>query len=177
MKTEHPESTEASSPHGEAQIGCEGKRAGAKDSTYDPEFFECQCGEFCLIAECESHMEMHYAEGMSFDECERPETGSTPVGPTFFEGRALSPGEDENPLRPKGALAPSRSHKHPHSSSALPHRPLGESSKQLGIMHEFIDILRHSTGTASKRSSRPEPQNRPQRLGVSTIRCEIISHG
>ncbi len=124
---------------------------GIRDSS--SEYTECQCGEFCLLTELDSHLEMHYAEGVGFDE-----TSRIPVGPesTLYPGRASSPQMEltSGPSRP----IPIR--------SVVERTHRSASRKSGNAVRDLIDVLRHSTTPPSKKPSQA-PRNRvPRRLGV-----------
>lgn len=138
---------------------------GAKE--HSSEYMECQCGEYCLLTEFESHLEMHYAEGISFDETKKSLADSAALGPTYHQGRALLPSIN-SPLHPPHEdliIAPSRDSKR----SAASRRSRSEGHKSQGLVQDFIDVLRHSTAPPSRKSSNTRPQTGPQRLGVRQV--------
>ena len=171
VETVHPESSHVSPfaveeafPKGDSD-DAQGKMEGAKEQS--PEYVECQCGEFCLLAEFESHLDMHYAEGMSFDETHESAIGSAALGPTLRQGRASSPDLESAPEDPTGDPLPPLG-KVPKRSAAS-RRSRSEGRKSQGLVHDFIDALRHSTAPPPRISSSTRPQMNPQRLGVSLL--------
>ena len=137
---------------------------GARDAS--SEYIECQCGEFCLLTEFESHLEMHYAEGMGFDETPRKTADVAAPGSTLYPRKASSPQmEYSSPSTPLHLVTscPSR---------AIPIRPVVEPSnrstdrKSGNAVRDFIDVLRHSTSPPFRKPPQV-PRNRvPRRLGV-----------
>lgn len=69
------------------------KMEGANDVS--PDYVECLCGEFCLLADFDSHLEMHYAEGMGFEEIEKTTDDVAGHQSTTHRGKAASPVMDE----------------------------------------------------------------------------------
>ena len=126
---------------------------GARDGS--PEYIECQCGEFCLLTEFESHLEMHYAESMEFDETSKaPVDVATPD--TTINRASNTPIHivTSGPSRP----VPIRSVvDHPHRSS---------SRKAGSAVRDLVDVLCHSTSPPSKKLSQPARSRVPRRLGV-----------
>ena len=150
---------------------------GARDGSSG--YIECQCGEFCLLAEFESHLEMHYAEGIGFGGTSRAPAGAAGAAapePTLHRSRALSP-QMEFPLPtplhnvtsgPSRPVPISSVVDHPHRSSY----PKGGSA-----VRDLIDVLRHSTSPPPKKPSQAARNGIPRRLGVresnSTV-CEYF---
>ena len=144
---------------------------GERDSS--SEYIECQCGEFCLLTEFESHVEMHYAEGMGFDETSRTPSGVNAPGSTPYTGKVSS----------LQMMLPSPTPLHVVTSG--PSRPIPirsvlerthrSSSRKSGhAIRDFIDVLRHSTSPPSKKSCQAARNKVPRRLGVlgpSNIFC------
>ena len=149
---------------------------GASDSSFG--YIECQCGEFCLLTEFESHLEMHYAEGMGLDERSRLPANAAAPESTLHRGRASSPQMGfpspvplhivtSGPSRP----VPIRSGpEHPHRSS---------SRKSSTAVRDLIDVLRHSTSPPSGKLSQAARNRVPRRLGVgdgSSINCKCVAN-
>ncbi|KAK4690854.1 hypothetical protein P7C71_g6031, partial [Lecanoromycetidae sp. Uapishka_2] len=70
-----------------------------------PEYIECQCGEFCVLPEFESHLEMHYAEGIGFDENGRTSPDLAASNSTVHHGGAASPAMEISTLLPLQSCA------------------------------------------------------------------------
>lgn len=170
VETVHPESSHVS-PFAvkEAKSEVDDDDAQEMEGAKEPssEYIECQCGEYCLLAEFESHLEMHYAEGMGFDETNRSAIGSAALGPALHQGRALSPTMESALHTPLEDLitAPRKASRR----SAASRRSRSEGCRSHGLVQDFIDVLRHSNAPPSRRSSHPRPQKGPQRLGVSPV--------
>lgn len=162
VETVHPENCQGS-PFAERRISHDMDGEGATGQS--SEYIECQCGEFCLLAEFESHLEMHYAEGMSFDETHRSTPGSAAPAPTLHQGRASSPATESVPgeSREDLIIAPSKTSKR-HVASR---RSRSDSRKSQGLVHDFMDVLRHSAVPPPKKSHHSRSHKSPQRLGVS----------
>lgn len=132
------------------------KMEGPRDNS--SEYTECQCGEFCLLTEFESHLEMHYAEGMGIDETSAPES-------SLYPSRAPSPQMESSPTTP---LPVSTS----GSSRPLPIRAVVERShrstsrKSGNAVRDFIGVLRHSTSPPSRKPAQAARNRVPRRLGV-----------
>ena len=148
--------------------------AGTMDSSppsiasKDAEFIECQCGEYCLIAECESHLEMHYAEGMSLNETQRSPSVSAALGCTVLYGEPSYP-VIEGGLPNSGPDAALNVQNLVSSRSTAGQPSRNEGRKSQSLVQGFIDALRHSTAPPARNSTRVEPQKGPQRLGVSPV--------
>ena len=126
---------------------------GARDDS--PEYIECQCGEFCLLTEFESHLELHYAESMGFDE-----TSKAPVdvaAPDTTIHRASNTPIHIVTSGPSRAV-PIR------SVVDRPHRSSGR--KTGSAVRDLVDVLCHSTSPPSKKLSQPARSRVPRRLGV-----------
>ena len=136
---------------------------GARGSS--SEYIECQCGEFCLLTEFESHLEMHSAEGMGFDETLRVAAGAAVPKPTFHPGEASSPQADfpsPTPLH-RVTSGPSR----PIPISAVVERSHRSTSRKSGsAIRDLIDVLRYSTSPPSRKPSQAARNRVPRRLGV-----------
>lgn len=129
------------------------------------EYIECQCGEFCLLTAFESHLEMHYVEGMGFDEpsitpadVATPGSNLCPDKASSFQTEIPSP----IPL-PLVTSGPSR----PVPIRSVVERSHGSTSRKGGsAVRDFIDILRHSTSPPSRKPSQATRNRVPRRLGV-----------
>ena len=149
-------------------------KAGAKDKnsdfaiTKDPEFIECQCGEYCLVAECESHLEMHYAEGVSFDETQSDLSDSAGLEASFYDGKASSLSM-EGRLTSQSSDALSYSRPSMSTESPAARKSRSEGRKNQSFVQEFMDVLRNSTVEQSAKPPKPEFYKGPKRLGVSTV--------
>ena len=142
------------------------EQEGAKDG--DPDYIECQCGEFCLLAEFQSHLDMHYAEGTSFDETRRTSADLAVPGSTLYHGRAKSPAMESPPPAPVKEVVSASSNSvtirtRPKDSSRV------RSGKNHNVVQDFFDVLRGSTAPAPKKFSKQITPKEPQRLGVSTV--------
>ena len=126
---------------------------GARDNSSG--YIECQCGEFCLLTEFESHLEMHYAESMGFDETSKALADITAPEPT---PHLASP----NPVQ---ILTSGPSQPVP-IRSAVDCRQLGSSRKSSSAVRDFVDVLCHSTSPTSRKPSQAARSRVPRRLGV-----------
>ena len=146
---------------------------GARDGS--SRYIECQCGEFCLLAEFESHLEMHYAEGMCIDQTLRAPTDTAAPTSNLFTSEFSSPQVDFPSPTPF------------HLPTSVPSRPVAvrsvvdcphrSSSRKSGsAVQDFIDALRHPTSPSSRKPS-PVTRNRvPRRLGVRETGSVLRSH-
>jgi len=175
VETVHPESTPPSlGPHEQASEDPCGEEAGTKDSipedspVKDPDFIECQCGEFCLVAEFESHLEMHYAESMNFDEVQSSPSNPAVQESTLHHGKASSTNV-EIPLTSPSKAAVSKSQDFASRRTPAHRTSQSDGRKSQGLVQDFIDVLRYSTAPPSRRTSRSKSRKAAQRLGVSGI--------
>lgn len=171
VETVHPESSHVSPfavENGKPEVDSDDDQEteGAKERS--SEYIECQCGEYCVLAELENHLEMHYAEGMSFNETSRGVIGSAALAPVLHQGRALSPGMESALHTPTEDLITTPNKASRRSAASRPSRSEGRRSQ--GLVQDFIDVLRYSTAPPSRKSSNTRPQRGPQRLGVSLVR-------
>ena len=147
---------------------------GARNSSSG--YIECQCGEFCLLTEFESHLEMHYAEGMGFDETSRAPTDAAAPESTLHPRNALSPRMRHSSPTPLHVVTSGPSRPVPTRSAV--ERPHRSSSRKSGsAVRDFIDVLRHSTSPPSRQPSQAARNRVPRRLGVresSSIICSYI---
>ena len=126
---------------------------GARDNSSG--YMECQCGEFCLLTEFESHLEMHYAESMGFDETFRaPADATTPESTLHRASPAPIHIVKSGPSRP----VPIR------SVVDLPHR--SSSRNRASGVRDLIEVLRLSTSPPSRKPSQGARNRVPRRLGV-----------
>ena len=178
VETAHPETgqpspfTVSESAIGRQEDGgSSDEQEGAKDG--DPDYIECQCGEFCLLAEFQSHLDMHYAEGTSFDETRRTSADLAVPGTTLYHGRAKSPAMEPPPRAPVKDVVSTSS-----NSTTIRTRPKDSSRVRSGknhnVVQDFFDVLRGSTAPAPKKSTKQITPKEPQRLGVSTF--DILVH-
>lgn len=136
---------------------------GARDSSSG--YIECQCGEFCLLAEFESHFEMHYAEGMGSDGTSIAPAGATAPEPTTYRGKALSPQMEFPPPTPLHIVTSGPSRPVPiRSVVEHPHRSSNQKSRS--AVRDLIDVLRHSTSPPPRKPSQAARNGVPRRLGV-----------
>ena len=177
VETSHPEADRPSpfavseSADGRQEDGGSSDESeGAKDGV--PEYIECQCGEFCLLAEFESHLDMHYAEGTSFDETRRTSADLAVPGSTLYHGRAKSPAMESPPPAPvKDVVSASSKSMTIRTKPKDPSRV--RSGKNHNVVQDFIDVLRHSTAPAPKKVTKQITSKEPQRLGVSTFDVHV----
>ena len=171
VETSHPEEDDGPSPFAvtedarqEVTEDVEEEAEGPKDSA--PDYIECQCGEFCLLAELESHLEMHYAEGTSFDETKQTSTDLAVPGSTLLDGRATSPAMQSPPPSPVRDVVPASS-----KSMVVRSKPRSQNRNRTGksqnVVQDFIDVLRHSSTPPPRKVSKQRTSKVPQRLGVS----------
>ena len=177
VETSHPETdrpspfTVSESANGRhedegASDGSEGATEGAS------EYIECQCGEFCLLAEFESHLDMHYAEGTGFDETRRTSADLAVPGSTLYHGRAKSPAmESPPPVAVKDVVSVSSKSMTIRAKPKEPSR--SRSGKSHNVVLDFIDVLRNSTSPPPKRVTKQSTPKEPQRLGVSIHNIHI----
>lgn len=144
---------------------------GAKDSA--PEYIECQCGEFCLLADFENHLEMHYAEGTNFDETKPTSTDLAVPGTTLHYGRATSPAMQSPPPSPLMDAVPASS-KSLIVRSKSRNQTRVRSGKSQNVVQDFMDVLRHSSTPPPKKASKGKTTKVPQRLGVSATSMAYI---
>ena len=168
VETSHPEE-DGPSPFAvtedagqEVEGGIE-EAEGANDCASD--YIECQCGEFCLLAEFESHLDMHYAEGTSFDETNRTSVDLAVPGSTLYHGRAASPAmQSPSPSPVRDVI--STTSKSMNIRSKPKEATRSRTGKSQNVVQDFIDVLRHSTTPPPRRVSRSKTSRSPQRLGV-----------
>lgn len=168
VETIHPEGGRPSPFAVQEKIG-EGARYFAEEmecTRKSPaDYIECQCGESCLLAKFESHLEMHYAEGISFDEWRSNSAGALmPNSRILYHGRFSSITENPRPPTLKGIFSgPSKPIptmvKHPHR---------GTSRKSGNAVRDLIGVLRRPSSPPSHRPSQTSGTRAPRRLGVRT---------
>ena len=130
------------------------------------EYTECQCGEFCLPTEFESHLEMHYAEGMGVDETLRIAADVAAPESARYPGQAPPPQMEAPPSTPFPAFSTSGSSR-PLPSRAVVERSHRSTSRKSGNpVRDFIDVLRHSTSPPSRKPAQAARNRLPRRLGV-----------
>lgn len=139
---------------------------GARDNS--SEYIECQCGEFCLLTEFESHLDMHYAEGMGFDETPRTPVASADKAAS---GNILSPGKASPPQMENTSPGPLRMVTSGPSQpipirSVVEHSHRSTNRRSGNAVRDFMDVLRHSTSSTSMKPSQAIRNRVPRRLGV-----------
>ena len=136
---------------------------GVQDSS--PEYIECQCGEFCLLTEFQSHLEMHYAERIGFDETPRASADLAASEAIIRHGKDSSPRMEFSSTTPLQFVASGPSQPIPiRSVVERSHRSTGRKSGN--AVRDFIDVLRHSTSPPSKTLAQAARNRAPRRLGV-----------
>ena len=146
---------------------------GARDTP--SRYIECQCGEFCLLAEFESHLEMHYAEGMCFDQTLRAPADAAGPTSTLFSGEVSSPQVDF--ASPTPIHVPKSGHNRPVPVRSVVDRPHCSSSRKGGnAVRELFDVLRHSTSPSSRKPPQVARNRVPRRLGVRGTVSVLGSH-
>lgn len=142
---------------------------GASDNS--SEYIECQCGEFCLFTEFESHLEMHYAEGMGVDETSKTQANVAAPGSTLDPGKAPSPQMDF-PSPTSLHIVPSGPSRPIPTRSVVDRSHCSTGRKSGNAVRDFIDALCHSTSPPSRKSSQATCNRFPRRLG----RAELGPH-
>lgn len=136
---------------------------GPRDNS--SEYTECQCGEFCLLTEFGSHLEMHYAEGMGVDETSRIAAGVAAPESSLYPSKAPSP-QMESPQPTPLPVSTSGSSR-PLPIRAVVERSHRSTSRKSGnAVRDFIDVLRHSTSPPSRKPAQAARNRVPRRLGV-----------
>ena len=139
------------------------------------EYIECQCGEFCFLAEFENHLEMHYAEGRSLDEARSTNTADTITSNLIVcHKKRLSPRYTE-PSLPAPQM---ESISGPSISVPVRSSPQSKSStasrKIQNPVSDIINVLRHSISPPPKLYPEIGRSAVPQRLGVCLASSRII---
>ncbi|CAF9933021.1 MAG: hypothetical protein ALECFALPRED_005462 [Alectoria fallacina] len=143
---------------------------GARDCS--SEYIECQCREFCLLTEFESHLEMHYAEGMGFDEPSRTSADVAAPASNIYPGKTASPPMEIPSPSPLHVVTSGPSRPIP-IKPAVERSHLSTSRRRGNAVRDFIGVLRHSTSPPPPRKSSQATRNRvPRRLG----RAELGPH-
>lgn len=136
---------------------------GARDSS--SEYIECQCGEFCLLTEFESHLDMHYAEGMGFDETPKTPADQASSGDILSPGKASPPQMEITLPSPLHIVTSGPSQPIPiRSVVECSHR--SASRRSGNAVRDFMDVLRHSTSPTPTKPSQATRNRVPRRLGV-----------
>ena len=167
VETVHPEGTSPFNVRDNAgqQIMAPNESEGSRESS--PEYIECQCGEFCILAEFESHLEMHYAEGAGFDERRTPSPDLIAPKSKLHHSKASSTTmETSAPLTLQSVV--SNSSRNASSKYTARHRSRNTSQKSQNPVMGFIDVLRHSAAPPPRKLAQTSRPKGPQRLGVST---------
>lgn len=129
------------------------------------EYIECQCGEFCLLTEFESHLEMHYAERIGFDETSRNSAHTAASEAIIRHGKDSSPQMELSSPTPLQFVTSGPSQPIPiRSVVERSHRSTGRKSGN--AVRDFIDVLRHSTSPQSRKPTQAARNRAPRRLGV-----------
>lgn len=146
---------------------------GARDTS--SEYIECQCGEFCFPTELESHLEMHYAEGVGFDEATKTPADVPVPGSTPYPGKASFP-QMEYSSSPTPLHIITAGPSLPIPIRSVVERSHRSTNRKGGnAVRDFIDVLRHSTSPPSRKPSQATRNRIPRRLGVrksSSISCK-----
>ena len=146
---------------------------GARDSSSG--YIECQCGEFCLLTEFESHLEMHYAEGIGFDETARTLADATTPQSSLYPSEASLP-ELEFPSSAPLPIVTSDPSRPVPTRSGLDRPYRSSSRKSVDVVRDFIDVLRHSTSPPSRKPSQAPRNKVPRRLGVRERNSVVWKH-
>lgn len=152
---------------GPSAEGMEGPRDNSSEYT------ECQCGEFCLLTEFGSHLEMHYAEGVGSDETSRTPADLAAPESTLYPGKA-SPPQMESPSPTLLPILTSGSSRPPPTRAVVERSHRSTSQKSGNAVRDFLDGLRHSTSPSSRKPAQAARNRVPRRLGVrdsSNIFC------
>ena len=129
------------------------------------EYIECQCGEFCLLTEFQSHLEMHYAERIGFDETSRASADIAASEAIVRHGKDSSPQMKFSSPTPLPFVTSGPSQPIPiRSVVERSHRSAGRKSGN--AVRDFIDVLRHSTSPPSRKAAQAARNRAPRRLGV-----------
>lgn len=147
---------------------------GASESS--SAYIECQCGEFLLLRELQSHLEMHYAEGMGFDETSTAPADTAALESTLYPGK-VSNAQLEFPST-SPPYVPESGPSQPFPARPVVERPHRGTSRNSGsAVRDLIDVLRHSTSPPSRKPSQAARNKVPRRLGVresSNVICMYI---
>lgn len=136
---------------------------GTRDTS--SEYTECQCGEFCLLTEFESHLEMHDAEGLGLEETARAPVNSAAPDSTVYPGRASSSQADFPSPTPFHIVTSGPSRPIP-IRSVVEHSHSSTSRKSGSALRDLVHVLRHPTSPPSRKPSQAARNRVPRRLGV-----------
>ena len=146
---------------------------GARDSSCG--YIECQCGEFCLLAEFESHFEMHYAEGMGPDGTSIAPAGATAPEATIYRGKALSSQMEFPPPTPLHIVTSGPSQLIP-IRSVVEHPQRSSNQKSRSAVRDLIDVLRHPKSPPPRKPSQAARSGVPRRLGVRESKSTVYNY-
>ena len=162
----HPETIQTSSDA--CREVARGPHSEVESAEEASEYLACECGEWFLAAEVESHLEMHYAESMSFEETRKSPSDSTVPRSALYQDKASSPRREITPPKPSSD-AVSRTPKVALSRSVTARQSRTEGRKSQSLVQDLMNVLRHSSTSSSQRPSRSISRKGPQRLGVRLI--------
>ena len=172
VETAHPEDGRPSpfavaGPHGIDSIDPIGPTEGAKGYT------ACECGEHFLQTEFESHLDMHYAEGMGLNENQATSSILTVLEPASQVRNGLSPEIAMNSNQSKENASIFKGV--PLTGSAPSYIPRRDRRKSPKFVQELMEIFRHTAAPSSRNVSTLDERD-AQRLGVSGTNARISYH-
>ena len=162
VETVHPEGTSPFVVTENAGHHTTGSGRGEAARESSPEYIECQCGEFCILAEFESHLDMHYAEGAGFDEMRTTSPDLAEREPNRRQSKAFPmPTKRSAPLALDPVIsAPSG------GNSATRYLSRKDNEKRHNPVLGFIDAIRHPSAPPPRKGVQRIRSTNPQRLGV-----------
>lgn len=143
-----------------------GQVEGTTDDFSD--YLECICGEFCLLNEFDGHLELHDAEGTSFDETVGAVMHVAISESIIQRGKATSPEMENQALTPTPSIITGLCASIPITSVERRSRFYGQSCRSDGEFSNYLDIMRFSA-SPPRGPGRTKRQKHSQRLGVCTL--------
>ena len=162
---QHASPLEGADPHSSREQAS--TTASVPDHTVwkDTEFFECQCGEVCIAADCQSHLDLHYAEDISFDEIHDRSYDVTKSGSTLDTMESF-PSLVEAPTLYGSEHVLTGSRKDIPFASTGEDQFRSEGQAPQTLLPGAMDVPQQSNAPTSSGSSRQEPRMIARRLGV-----------
>ena len=150
-----------------------GEMEGIRDNSSG--YIECQCGEFCLLTEFESHLEMHYAEGFGADEFLLSSAEAAALKFTLRPSKTSS-SQVELPSTTPSHVVVSHPGRSGSNRSVLDPPLHRRSSRKSGSsVRDLIGVLCRSTSSPSSQHPQAARNRVPRRLGVCESICVTLN--
>lgn len=134
-------------------------------SSEEEEYIECECGEWVVLKELESHTELHRDEGMALDEGDKKTTRIAASRTSLPTGLATFPGADRMQTVSLSDISPSRDNPF-DVNGVIKHRSRNTDTKQRHGVNKWKGLLLGTSSSTARPKTGKDKHKSVRRLGV-----------